>query len=106
MMKWKAFCIFFLLSLCLLSSCATKTTTEYVYVPVDLNVQELAQPVLDMRPADVVLIDDIQTLSDVMQNSVAFQQSYNEWRSYAIALEGFITNLDLSGKNEYLSVVF
>lgn len=94
MKRWKAFCIFFLLSLCLFTSCATRTVTEYQYIPVKLNVTELAQPLLDMRPADVVIIRDVQTLSDVMQNSVAFQQSYNEWHEYATALEGFIKGLD------------
>lgn len=105
MMKWKAFCISFLCLACLLSSCATKAETEYVYVPVELNIQELVQPVLDMRPADVTLIEDVQTLSDVMQNSVSFQQSYNEWRSYAIALEGFISHLGVTATGESLSAV-
>ena len=94
MRKWKAFYICFFALVCLFTSCATKTVTEYQYIPVELNVGELAQPVLDMRPADVSLIEDVRTLSDAMQNSVSFQKSYNEWHSYADALEGFIRNLD------------
>lgn len=85
------------LAVCLFSfsSCtSTKTVTEYVPVPVKTDIGALAQPLLSLRPSDVSIIEDVQTLSDVMQNSVSFQQSYNEWHAYADALEGFITSID------------
>lgn len=92
MKKWKVcFCVFFVLC-CLFTSCRTvETVTEYV--PVELNVAELVKPIVDQRPADVVLIEDVQRLSDVMENSVAFQKAYADWRAYAITLEEFCLSL-------------
>ena len=93
---WSGLCFALLF---LFTSCVTKTETVTEYIPVTLDVKSLAQPLLGMRPADVQLIENVETLSDVLQNSVSFQQSYNEWHAYADALEGFITSLD-SGSPE------
>ena len=94
MRRWV--CFFCCLALlCLSTSCRTKVTEiEYVPVEVKQDIRALAQPLLDLKPQPVVLIEDVQTLSDVMRNSVAFQQSYNEWRTYALSLEDFITGFN------------
>ena len=83
----------FLLLCFLFTSCrTTETVTEYV--PIEVDVSSLAQPILQLRPEPVTLIEDVQTLADAMSNSVAFQKSYMEWRDYALTLEDFITNFN------------
>lgn len=93
MRKWRAFCFFFLASLCLFTSCVTKTETITEYVPVSLDINSLIKPILDMRPEEAHLVEDVQTLADVMSNSVAFQTAYQNWRDYALTLEGFYLSL-------------
>lgn len=93
MKKWKVcFGVFFALC-CLFTSCRT-TETVVEYVPVELDVAGLVQPIVEQRPADVVLIEDVQTLADVMSNSVAFQKAYEDWKAYAITLEEFCLSLN------------
>lgn len=89
------FLLLVLVAVCLslLVSChSTETVTEYV--PVEIDLERLVQPVLDLRPEDVVLIDDPKDLSDIMQNSVSFQYAYENWRLYAMSLERVYEELD------------
>lgn len=78
-----------LLSLC---SCHT-TETKVEYVPTELNIEELIQPVLEMRPEQPRLIDSPESLSDIMQNSISFQFAYEDWRGYAELLESFYLSI-------------
>ena len=89
----KTLLIIMIIALLMLSSCKTGET-QVEYVPVELNVQELIQPVLRMRPEEVRLIDAPESLSDIMQNSVSFQFAYEEWKGYAELLESFYKNLE------------
>ena len=82
-----------LLLVCLLVSCRT-TETVVEYVPVELDVETLIKPIIQLRPADVILITNPETLSDIMQNSVAFQYAYQNWRDYAVTLENFYLELN------------
>lgn len=82
-------CFCLLLSL---SSCKTPET-QVEYVPVELDIQDLIQPMLKMRPDDVKLIDPPETLSDIMSNSVSFQYAYETWKGYAEALENFYLSI-------------
>lgn len=89
--------VFVFVVLLVLSSCKTPDP-QVEYVPVELDVETLIQPILDMRPETVNLIDDPRTLSDLMSNSVSFQFAYERWMDYALTLEGFY--LDLENKTQ------
>ena len=95
MKLWKALCCFFLV-LCLFGTSCRHTETITEYIPVEVDVAGLVQPLLDIRPQPVVLIEDVQTLSDIMENSVAFQNAYMDWKAYAEALESFCLSLGSS----------
>ena len=95
----KAILVFFIALCLILCSCRT-TETVVEYVPVAIDIEGMIQPILKMRPSDVVLIEDVQTLSDVMTNSVAFQEAYENWRAYALALEGFYKSIDTAQETD------
>ena len=74
-------------------SCKTaEVQTEYI--PVELDVETLIEPILELKPEDVKLIDAPQDLSDIMENSVSFQYAYENWKSYALTLEQFYLSLN------------
>ena len=80
------FCILFCVS------CKTgETKTEYI--PVTLDIETLMEPITELRPEEVQLIDAPIDLSDIMQNSVSFQYAYENWRNYALTLEQFYYSL-------------
>lgn len=93
MKKWKLFFLLLSLLLCVFTSCRTKVETVTEYIPVELDIETLIQPVLELRPPTVML-RDVSTLSDAMQNSVAFQKAYMNWRDYALTLESFYLSLN------------
>lgn len=73
-------------------SCKTaEVKTEYVTVMPD--VETLIEPILELKPEDVQLIDSPQDLSDIMENSVSFQYAYENWKTYALTLEQFYLSL-------------
>ena len=89
MRKFAIVILFVLLCLC---SCKTvETQTEYV--PVTLDIEELIEPITELRPQDPQLIDAPSDLSDIMENSVSFQYAYENWKAYALSLEQFYTFL-------------
>lgn len=96
----------FLLSWCsLFTSCATKPQIEYVtvtetktetvteteYVPVYIDLSEIVEPVLSMRPNNanyaVKTGTDIKNLFDLMNNSISYMTAWEDWQNYATALE-------------------
>ena len=90
MKTWKAF--FFLslvLLLCFTSCKSTKTETVIEYVPVEIDLTEAVAPVKALRPDNSKLefIVDIQTVSDIVANSLTYQSAWEQWQNYAEALE-------------------
>lgn len=85
---------FLCLSLLFLStSCQTKVVTEYV--PMEIDLTDVVCPVLQQRPdnSKVKVIEDIQTLEDIVQNSAAYMYAWEVWESYADALEQTIIGI-------------
>ena len=89
MRKWKVFCCFclVLLSLLILSSC---TTTRIEYVPMQMDLTDVVNPVLETRPDNSVLqvypgpiYEDWQ----VLRNAQTFLYAWEMWEAYADALE-------------------
>lgn len=81
------FIVFIFLSLSSCKTPAPEVITEYV--PVHYDWDTLLNPIKRHRPEVVQLIENPETLSDIMQNSVSFQYAYENWKAYALALEGF-----------------
>lgn len=92
-MKVKNLLLFILaliIPICSLVGCSTPSK-EYVIVSPDfLNT---FQPLLATRPSEPELIEDVNTLEDVMHNSVAFQKAYYDFRQYSLSLEQAILSV-------------
>lgn len=84
--------LLFLAIILLAVSCkSAEVKTEYI--PIEIDYEELIEPILQLKPSDPELIDAPQDLSDIMQNSVSYQYAYQNWKSYALTLEGFYLSL-------------
>jgi len=86
-------------SLFLCTSCTT-TKTEYIteYVPLEVDLSGIVEPVLAMRPDNTSL--DIHTgpvlqLSDVVHNSLQYQSAWFSWQDYAELLEDVINEIQV-----------
>lgn len=77
------------LLLCLLALVSCRTTATEPAI--DINT--LIDPIKATRPLEVELIEIPASLSDIMTNSVRFQVAYEDWKAYAVALEGFYDDL-------------
>ncbi len=83
--------LFFAIILLAVSCKSAEVKTEYI--PIEINYEELIEPILQLKPSDPELIDAPQDLSDILQNSVSYQYAYQNWKSYALTLEGFYFSL-------------
>lgn len=84
-----------LVALALLVSCKSAEPlieTRYVSVPVDISSS--MELVISTRPeTSFDLIEDIQTVADIMANSMAYQTAWERWQDYAFRLEDYLTIL-------------
>lgn len=93
------FSLVFLSALCLLSltSCSTTKTVEpeivtvTEYVPMKLDLQDVIYPVIQMRPDNSQLKikteGEIQSVYDIVDNSLSYLKAWGAWQSYAETLE-------------------
>ena len=94
MRKWTLFLIFCVLSVFLFGSCShTRTVTEYV--PVEIDLTEAVAPVRLLRPdnSKMEIITDVRTVTDIVTNSLAYQSAWEQWQTYAEALELVIEDI-------------
>ncbi len=79
--------ILLLLMALMLTSCQTGVVTEYVTVTPDIT--DVVEPVLMQRPdnSTVEVITDVQTVEDIVSNSVSYMYAWRMWETYADALE-------------------
>lgn len=86
-------CVF---SLFLFGSCTlTRTVTEIVPVPVEIDLSEVVDPVYKLRPdnSKMEIILDVQTTLDIVNNSLQYQMAWELWQNYAEALEKTIDDI-------------
>ena len=88
MKKWKGFCCF-ALALLLSFTFVSCTTTKIEYVPMKVDLTDVTDPVLMQRPdnSQILVIENPQTLEDIVENSAAYLYGWSVWQSYADALE-------------------
>lgn len=97
MRRWTLFLTACVLSLFLFGSCtSTRTETITEYVPVEIDLSGVVDPVLQLRPdnskLDIRL--DVQTTVDIVHNSVQYQNAWQNWQIYAEALEQVLEDID------------
>ena len=96
MRKWVCF-ICCLALLFLLGSCrSTRTETITEYVPAEIDLTGVIDPVFQLRP-DNTKLDirmDVQTTVDIVHNSVQYQNAWQNWQIYAEALEQVLEDID------------
>lgn len=81
-----------LASLLLLVSCKTTPVAEQKE-PVDLKPS--INMLFDTRPnnEDIRIIEDVQTLDDIIDNSAAYLMAWELWENYADSLEKYILKI-------------
>jgi len=86
---WKACCILCMLSLCLLCSCATRTEYIEVPTPVEIDLTDVVDPVLERRPdnSTIQVNTDVKDILDVMENAASYMYAWEMWQEYAELLE-------------------
>lgn len=91
-MKVKKWILWLLCVLLLLVSCKTAPVTEQKE-PVDLKPS--ITMLFDTRPKDenFKIIEDVQTLDDIIDNSAAYLMAWELWEVYAESLERYIVNI-------------
>ena len=97
MKRWSLFLIACLCLLFLFGSCtSTRTETITEYVPVEIDLKDVVEPVFQLRPdnskLDIHLA--VQTTVDIVHNSVQYQKAWQNWQIYAEALEQVIEDID------------
>ena len=103
---WKV-CFFLFSALCLLCvSCATRTEYETVEVevpvPMEINLTDIVNPVLQQRPDNGTLEihpGPIFTLLETVENSATYMRAWQMWQAYADSLEKVLVEI-----SEQLSV--
>ena len=95
MKKWAFFIFCVLLLLCSTSCRTTKTETIIEYVPVELDLSGAIEPVFKLRPdnSKLDIRENVETLSDIVFNSLAYQMGWERWQTYAEALEQVIIDI-------------
>lgn len=74
-------------------SCATKPVPPTIeYVSVDPDYTKAREGLFANRPGAPEL-RPVETMSDVVFNSLQFQDAYERWVSYAVSLEDWIKSL-------------
>ena len=103
MKKW-VFCICCFAFLFIFGSCrSTKTETITEYVPVEIDLAGVVEPVFQLRPdnSKLQIITDVQTNLDILNNSIQYQKAWEGWQIYAEALEKVIVDIeDVYGPKE------
>lgn len=93
-MKKRIIAILILLWMIVLVSCALQEATkEYEFITVKPDYTHVFDPLFASRPEPPALVEDIETLSDVMYNSTQFQVAYYSMCDYADSLERAINSL-------------
>lgn len=91
MKVWKVFCFLSLVLLLCFTSCrSTKTVEIEVPVPVKIDLTDVIDPVLLLRPDNSqikVNPGPVLTIYDVVENNAACLQAWELWENYANALE-------------------
>ena len=73
-----------------LFACTSCTSTSVKYVESSPDLTDAVGPVFDTRPAPPEIITDVESLSDVMNNSASWQMAYYQMSDYATSLEQVI----------------
>ena len=96
MKKWLLFLTACVLSLFLFGSCrSTKVETITEYVPVEIDLTGVIEPVYELRPdnSQLQIITDVQTTLDIVNNSIQYQKAWELWQLYAETLEQTIASI-------------
>ena len=88
---WKVFCFLSLVLLLCFTSCkSTKTVEIEVPVPVKIDLTDVIDPVLLLRPDNSqikVNLGPALTIFEVLENEASCLQAWELWENYANALE-------------------
>lgn len=86
MKKW-ALCFLCAMLLFLCGSCrSTKTVIEYL--PAEIDIADVVEPIYAMRPDNKVeIILDVQDVADIVTNSAVYLRQWKLWQTYAEGLE-------------------
>lgn len=73
------------------TSCQTKVVTEYV--PMEMDLTDVINPVLEQRPdnSSIIINEKPDTLLAVMENSASYMYAWEMWQAYADSLEQTLT---------------
>lgn len=91
--------MFAVLLVFLLVSCKT-TTTEYVYLPCEIDISEPNAILFDARPQTEFLVGDVSTYEGLYAFSKEAVDAYHDWRTYAYKLEAFLKEVEVELKGE------
>lgn len=97
MKKWILFLTACVLLLFLFGSCrSTRTETITEYVPVEIDLKAVVEPVFQLRPdnSKLQITTDVQTTLDIVNNSIQYQKAWEGWQIYAEALEKVIVDIE------------
>lgn len=91
-MKVTKWILWLLCALLLLVSCKTTPVAEQKE-PVDLKPS--INMLFDTRPRneDIRIVEDVQTLDDIIDNSAAYLMAWELWEVYAESLEQYIVKI-------------
>lgn len=89
----KALFILCVVVVLVLTGCKTSETAVVTPEPIDIKPQ--MQILFDSKPKnDYDIILDVQTIDDVVHNSGQYLKAWQQWETYALGLEDFITELE------------
>lgn len=89
----KSFFILCIVVVLVLTGCKTSETVAVTPEPIDIKPQK--QILFDTKPKnDYDIILDVQTIDDVVHNSGQYLKAWQQWETYALGLEDFITDLE------------
>lgn len=89
----KSFFILCIVVVLVLTGCKTSETVAVTPEPIDIKPQK--QILFDTKPKnDYDIILDVQTIDDVVHNSGQYLKAWQQWETYALGLEDFITELE------------
>ena len=79
-----------------ISSCVTKTVTEYEYVKVPVEIKDVVEPAFLLRPdnSKLDIHKDVKTTFDIVYNSSQYLDAWMNWQTYAEALEEVIHEIE------------
>ena len=91
MRRWILLCFLCAFSLFFCTSCQTKVVTEYV--PMEMDLTDVINPVLEQRPdnSSIIINEKPDTLLAVMENSASYLYAWEMWQAYADSLEQTLT---------------